>query len=188
MGRLNKVLDIDDESGLARIQAGALGPDIEEQLSAAAGRSGTSRTASPTRTLGGWVATRSSGMQSDKYGDIADITRGVRVVMPGEVLVMRPLPSTSTGPSVREMILGSRGSARRHHRGHRAGAPHPEEREILGYLFPSWDAGLAAMQEIADSDAAPSVTRVSDADETAFSFATRRSSKGFDRRHWSARA
>ena len=35
-------------------------------------------------TLGGWVATRSSGMQSDKYGDIADITRGLRVAVPGD--------------------------------------------------------------------------------------------------------
>ena len=33
-------------------------------------------------TLGGWIATRSSGMQSDKYGDIADLTRGLRVVTP----------------------------------------------------------------------------------------------------------
>ena len=33
------------------------------------------------------MATRSSGMQSDKYGDIAEITRGLRVVMPGKVLV-----------------------------------------------------------------------------------------------------
>jgi alkyldihydroxyacetonephosphate synthase len=38
----------------------------------------------------------------------------------------------------------------------------PENRLILGYLFPSWDAGLAAMQEISTSDAHPSVTRVSD--------------------------
>ena len=34
LGRLNKVLDIDEESGLARIQAGTLGPDLEEQLGA----------------------------------------------------------------------------------------------------------------------------------------------------------
>jgi alkyldihydroxyacetonephosphate synthase len=50
----------------------------------------------------------------------------------------------------------------------------PEERTILGYLFPSWHASLAAMQAIAASEAAPSVTRVSDAPETAFSFATKK--------------
>jgi alkyldihydroxyacetonephosphate synthase len=54
----------------------------------------------------------------------------------------------------------------------------PENRLILGYLFPSWDAGLAAMQEISTSDAHPSVTRVSDGRETRFSFATRKKSGG----------
>jgi len=54
----------------------------------------------------------------------------------------------------------------------------PEERLILGYLFPSWEAGLAAMQEISTSDAHPSITRVSDSRETAFSFATRKKSSG----------
>jgi len=117
-------------------------------------------------------------MQSDKYGDIADITRGLRVVMPGKVLVVRPVPSTSTGPSVREMILGSEGRlgviTEATVQVHRI----PEERLILGYLFPSWEAGLAAMQEISTSDAHPSITRVSDSRETAFSFATRKKSSG----------
>ena len=64
----------------------------------------------------------------------------------------------------------------------------PEERVILGYLFPSWEAGLAAMQEISTSDAHPSITRVSDAKETAFSFATRKKRKGSRSPRWSARA
>jgi alkyldihydroxyacetonephosphate synthase len=50
----------------------------------------------------------------------------------------------------------------------------PERRVILGYLFPDWASGLAAMRAIAASEAAPSVTRVSDASETRFSFATRK--------------
>ena len=90
LGRLNKVLDIDAESGLARIQAGTLGPDLEEQLGARGWTMGHFPDSFTHSTLGGWVATRSSGMQSDKYGDIADITRGLRVVVPGDVLVIRP--------------------------------------------------------------------------------------------------
>jgi alkyldihydroxyacetonephosphate synthase len=129
-------------------------------------------------TLGGWVATRSSGMQSDKYGDIADITRGLRVVQPGKVVVLRPLPSTSSGPSVREMILGSEGRlgviTEAWVNVHRV----PENREIIAYLFPTWAAGLAAMQDISASDATPSVTRVSDANETQFSLATQKKSRG----------
>ena len=178
MGRMNRVLSVDEESGLARIQAGTLGPDIEAQLNVLGWTLGHFPDSFTHSTLGGWVASRSSGMQSDKYGDISEITRGVRVVMPGKVLVLRPLPSTSTGPSVREMVLGSEGrlgiitevTAQVHRI--------PQKRQILGYLFPSWDAGLAAMQEISTSDASPTVTRVSDGRETRFSFATRKKSSG----------
>jgi alkyldihydroxyacetonephosphate synthase len=176
LGRLNQVIDIDEDSGLARIQAGAQGPDLEEQLGARGWVLGHYPDSFTHSTLGGWVATRSSGMQSDKYGDISDIARGMRVVMPGKVLQLRPLPSTSTGPSVREMVLGSEGRlgviTEVTVQVHRI----PEVRVMLGYLFPSWEAGLAAMQAISTSDAHPSITRVSDAKETAFTFATRRKS------------
>jgi alkyldihydroxyacetonephosphate synthase len=176
LGRLNQVIDIDEDSGLARIQAGAQGPDLEEQLAVRGWTLGHFPDSFTHSTLGGWVATRSSGMQSDKYGDISDIARGMRVVMPGKVLEIRPLPHTSTGPSVREMVLGSEGRlgviTEVTVQVHRI----PEVRLILGYLFPSWEAGLAAMQEISASDAHPSITRVSDAKETAFSFATRKKS------------
>jgi alkyldihydroxyacetonephosphate synthase len=47
----------------------------------------------------------------------------------------------------------------------------PEQRTILGYLFPTFADGLAAMQDLAASDHSVSVTRVSDANETQFSFA-----------------
>ena len=165
MARMNRVLSVDATSQLARVQAGVLGPDLERQLNA----------------QGGWIATRSSGMQSDRYGDVAELTRGLRVATTSGMLVVRPVPSTSTGPSVREMVLGSEGrlgvitEATIHVR------RVPPERKILGYLFPTWAAGLAAMRDIAASEAAPSVTRVSDSYETAFSFATRTDPTPLDR-------
>ena len=174
MTRLDRVLAIDETSRLARIQAGAFGPRLEEQLNARGWTLGHFPDSFTYSTLGGWIATRSSGMQSDKYGDVADLVRGLRVVTPQGMLVIRPVPATSTGPSVREMVLGSEGrlgivtEATVHV--HRL----PVRRTILGYLFPTWSAGLAALQEIAAGEATPSVTRVSDARETAFSFATRK--------------
>ena len=48
-----------------------------------------------------------------------------------------------------------------------------EQPTILGYLFPTFADGLAAMQDIAASEYPVSVTRVSDAHETQFSFAMR---------------
>ena len=181
LARLNRVLSIDATSQLARVQAGVFGPDLERQLNAQGWTCGHFPDSFTHSTLGGWIATRSSGMQSDRYGDVAELTRGMRVVTPSGPLTVRPVPSTSTGPSVREMVLGSEGrlgiitEATVHVR------RDPAERKILAYLFPSWPAALAAMRDIAASEASPSVTRVSDAPETAFSFATRNTPTPFDR-------
>jgi alkyldihydroxyacetonephosphate synthase len=180
LARMDRVRSIDAASGLATIEAGALGPDIETQLHAAGFTLGHFPDSFTHSTLGGWIATRSSGMQSDLYGDIAQITRAVRVVTPVGTLVTRPVPATSTGPSVREMILGSEGRlgviTEATVQVHRL----PAERKILGYFFPDWDRGLKAMTAIAESDAAPSVTRISDPNETAFSLATRKAGSTLD--------
>ncbi len=181
LGRLDRVLAVDGASRLARVQAGVFGPHLEAQLNAQGYTFGHYPDSFTHSTLGGWIATRSSGMQSDRYGDIADMTKGLRMVAPTGTLVVRPIPTTSTGPSVREMVLGSEGrlgvitEATVHVR------RLPPERKILGYLFPTFAAGLAAMQDIAASECEPSVTRVSDAPETQFSFATRKQSKLMDK-------
>jgi len=57
----------------------------------------------------------------------------------------------------------------------------PTQRTILGYLLPDWPRAVRAMCAIAHSEAAPSVTRVSDARETQFSFATRKRPSILDR-------
>jgi alkyldihydroxyacetonephosphate synthase len=181
LSRLSRVRAVDAASRLARVEAGAFGPDLERQLNAGGWTLGHFPDSFTHSTLGGWIATRSSGMQSDRYGDIGDLTRAVRVVTPSGLLVTRPVPSTSTGPSVREMVLGSEGrlgvitEATVHVR------RVPEQRVILGYLFPTWADGLAAMQDIAASEAVASITRVSDANETRFSFATRKDPSILDR-------
>lgn len=178
MGRLSRLLDLDEEAGLAVVQAGVLGPDLERQLAERGWTLGHFPDSFTHSSLGGWIATRSSGMQSDRYGDIADITRAVRVATPGGLVVTRAVPSESTGPSVREMVLGSEGRlgiiTEATVQVHRI----PAKRVVLGYFFPDFERGVAAMREIAVSDAGPSITRISDANETAFSFATRKASHG----------
>ncbi|AQP48669.1 FAD-binding oxidoreductase [Tessaracoccus aquimaris] len=168
MGRLSKVLEIDETSGLAHIQAGVFGPDMEDQLNARGWTMGHHPDSFVWSTLGGWIATRSSGMQSDKYGDISDICRGLTMVMPGQVLSLRPLPSSSSGPSVREMVLGSEGRlgiiTSAWVNVHRI----PEVRELQAYFFPTYEDGLKACEQIVASDAAVMMARVSDPIETQY--------------------
>lgn len=174
MQKMDRVIEIDEAARTARVQAGVFGPHLEEQLNRTGWTLGHFPDSFTYSTLGGWIATRSSGMQSDKYGDIADMTKGLRAVTPAGVLVTRAVPSKSTGPDVNQMMIGSEGrlgiiteATVQVHR-------QPEVRKILGYLFPTWTASLQAMAEIAESAATPSVTRVSDPNETKFSFATKK--------------
>lgn len=168
LGRMSKVLEIDETSGLAHIQAGVFGPDMEDQLKARGWTMGHHPDSFVWSTLGGWIATRSSGMQSDKYGDIADIVRGLTMVMPGQVLQLRPLPSSSSGPSVREMVLGSEGRlgviTSAWVNVHRI----PEVRELQAYFFPTYEDGLKACEQIVSSDASVMMARVSDPIETQY--------------------
>jgi alkyldihydroxyacetonephosphate synthase len=95
--------------------------------------------------------------------------------------VTRAVPAASNGPSVRQMVLGSEGrlgiitEATVHVR------RIPKQRTILGYLFPTFADGLAAMRDLAASDYSVSVTRVSDANETQFSFAMRANPTAVDK-------
>lgn len=170
LGRMRSVLSIDDTSGLARVEAGVYGPDLEEQLNAQGWTMGHFPDSFNYSTLGGWAATRSTGMQSDKYGDIADIIRGLRLVHPRGVLAVNALPGQSDGPSLREMVVGSEGRlgviTEVTVQVHRV-AP---VREVIAYMFPDWEHGIRGMHAIARAtDVFPTFTRLSDGPETAFS-------------------
>jgi len=173
LARMDQLLELDAGSGLARVQAGVFGPHLEEQLARRGYTLGHLPDSFTHSTLGGWIATRSSGMQSDRYGDIADLTKGLRVVTPSGTLVAQPVPAASTGPSIRQMVLGSEGRLGIITQATMQVRRLPAQRTTLGYLFPTFFDGVAAMREIAESECSVSVTRVSDANETSFSFATR---------------
>jgi len=174
LGLLSGVLELDEDSGLARVGAGTLGPELEEALNARGWTLGHFPDSFTHSTVGGWAATRSSGMQSDKYGDIADIVRGMTVVRPGGIVRLRPVPSESTGPSLREMFIGSEGRL-----GiitdlwlqvHRL----PAERVVVAYMYPQWSAAVAAIHAIKDAEVPTTFVRISDANETAFSLSTQK--------------
>ncbi|PWH07590.1 FAD-binding oxidoreductase [Brachybacterium endophyticum] len=172
LGRMREVVSIDDTAGLARVQAGVYGPDLEEQLAAQGWTMGHFPDSFTYSTLGGWAATRSSGMQSDKYGDIEDIVRGMRVVHPEGTVVTKPIPGRDSGPSVHEMILGSEGRmgiiTELTVQVHRL----PQVRQVIAYMYPDWEHGIRGMHAIARStDVSPTFTRLSDGPETEFSLA-----------------
>ncbi len=171
MLRMRRVLAVDAESFTARVEAGVFGPDLEGQLCAHGMTLGHFPDSYLHSTLGGWIATRSAGMQSDKYGKIEDMVVALRMVTPEGVLVTRAVPKSSNGIDVNHLCIGSEGTLGVITEATMRVHPRPESRIVPAYLFPEFEGGLQAMRECVRRDCFPSMVRLNDPDKTALSIA-----------------
>src|SRR6202050_3161066 len=171
MRRMRRVLAVDAESFTARAEAGVFGPDLEEQLSTHCMTLGHFPDSFLHSTLGGWIATRSAGMQSDKYGKIEDMVVALRMVTPEGVLATRTVPKSSNGIDVNHLCIGSEGTLGVITEATMRVHPRPELRRTHGYLFPEFEAGIEAMHECVRKECVPSMLCLSDPDKTALSLA-----------------
>src|SRR5207244_9735701 len=76
--RLDRVIEIDRVSRAARIQAGALGPVLEDQLRPHGLTLHHFPQSFEFSTLGGWLATRSGGHYATLYTHIDDLVASTR--------------------------------------------------------------------------------------------------------------
>jgi alkyldihydroxyacetonephosphate synthase len=106
---MNRVVEIDRLSRAARIQAGALGPEIEAQLRPHGLTLRHFPQSFQISTLGGWIATRSGGHFASLYTHIDDFVESTTTVTPAGSLETRRLPGSGAGPSPDRMIIGSEG-------------------------------------------------------------------------------
>ncbi len=106
---LNRVLEVDRVSRAARIQAGALGPELEQQLKPHGLTLRHFPQSLQLSTLGGWIATRSGGHYASLYTHIDDFVESTRTVTPAGLLETRRLPGSGAGPSPDRLIIGSEG-------------------------------------------------------------------------------
>ncbi|HVO52906.1 MAG TPA: FAD-binding oxidoreductase [Solirubrobacterales bacterium] len=107
--RLDRVLEVDPVSLAARIQAGATGPRLEQQLR----EHGLTLRHFPQSfeyaTLGGWIATRAGGHFATLETHVDDLVESVRAVTPRGEWRSRRLPASGAGPSPDRLLLGSEG-------------------------------------------------------------------------------
>ncbi len=109
MSRMNRLIDINPQSLMATFSAGVSGPDLEAQLRAHGFTLGHFPQSFEYSTLGGWVATRSSGQQSLRYGRIEKLFAGGKMESPIGELSIPAFPASAAGPDMREFVLGSEG-------------------------------------------------------------------------------
>lgn len=166
LSRLNRLLHLDEHNRLADFEAGVCGPDLEKQLNTRGYTLGHFPQSFELSTLGGWIATRSSGQQSYYYGRIEDLFAGGHVETPVGALDLPPLPASAAGPDLRQVILGSEGRLGIITRASLRVRPLPESEAFYGVFFRDWEAGAAATRELAQARVPLSMLRLSDADET----------------------
>jgi alkyldihydroxyacetonephosphate synthase len=107
--RLNRVLEVDAASRAARIQAGALGPELEAQLRPHGLTLRHFPQSYEFSSLGGWIATRAGGHYATLATHIDDFVECTRLVTPAGVMQTRRLPGSGAGPAPDRLVLGSEG-------------------------------------------------------------------------------
>jgi len=179
LAELSRPLSIDERSATATMQAGIMGPDLERFLNPAGFTLGHFPQSFVYSTLGGWIATRSAGQNSTRYGTIAERVHSLRLAHPEGVLSTPDVPAAAAGPDLVQLIAGSEGTLGVITQATLRLAPLPQHRDYRGYLLPSFAEGVDAARELMQSGVAPAVLRLSDEAETESTLALRATPRGF---------
>ncbi|MDX1723124.1 MAG: FAD-binding oxidoreductase [Pseudomonas sp.] len=164
--RMGKLIEVDDDSLIATFGPGANGPQVESQLRARGYTLGHFPQSWELSTLGGWVASRSSGQQSLRYGRIEQLFAGGKVETFAGTLEIPSFPASAAGPDLRELLMGSEG---------RFGIISEvkvritrlaEQENFYAVFMPDWQQALAAIRSLAQARVPLSMLRLSNAIET----------------------
>ena len=165
LGGLDQVLEIDDVSRAARIQAGAYGPALEEQLRPHGFTLRHYPQSFEFSTLGGWIATRSGGHYATNQTHIDDFVESVRMVTPQGIWESRRLPGSGAGPSPDRMILGSEGALGIITEAWMRIQARPRFRASAAVAFPTFETGGEAVRQIVQTKLWPANCRLLDPGE-----------------------
>ena len=164
--RMRRVLEVDEVSLTATAQAGIRGPLFEEVLGARQLSAGHLPQSFEFSTLGGWIAARSTGAWSNRYGKIEDLVVGVRMIAPTGTYDLRSRPRHAMGSDLLGLAVGSEGVlgviTQATVRVHRA----PQDRAFETIVFPGFREGLDALRGMAQDGVPPDSAYLMDEEET----------------------
>jgi alkyldihydroxyacetonephosphate synthase len=159
---LDRVLEIDTASMAARIQSGATGPGLEQQLA----KNGLTLRHFPQSfqfsTLGGWIATRAGGHFATLYTHIDDLVESVRALTPSGWWESRRLPGSGAGVSPDRMLIGSEGILGVISEAWVRVRPRPRQRSSAAVRFADFASGAEAVRALSQSGLHPANCRLID--------------------------
>jgi alkyldihydroxyacetonephosphate synthase len=158
--KMSRWRSLDERARTLDVEAGHMGLPLEEDLNRRGYTLGHFPSSILCSTVGGWVAARSAGQCSGKYGKIEDMVLALECVTgTGEVLELR---HRTSGPNLLPLVIGSEGTLavvtsatlRLH--------PRPTARGFCAFSFPTTEHGWEAMRAIFQSGLRPAVSRLYD--------------------------
>jgi len=164
---LDRVLEIDPVSRAARVQAGATGPGLEDQLRPHGLTLRHFPQSFQFSTLGGWIATRAGGHYATLLTHIDDLVESVRAITPRGAWESRRLPGSGAGPSPDRLLLGSEGTLGIVTEAWVRLQDRPTHRAGSAVRFADFAAGAEAVRALSQSGLHPSNCRLIDAAEAA---------------------
>ena len=171
MSSMKRIRAIDKLNLMATFDAGVRGTDAEASVAKEGMTIGHYPQSIELSTVGGWVATRSSGQFSSAYGSIEDVVMGLEVVLPnGEVLETRLTPRAAAGPDLKHLFLGSEGTLGIITAVTFSLRWKPEKREYSAFYVPTLEQGFELQRYIMQSGWTPPVMRQYDRIETKRNF------------------
>lgn len=109
--RMRKIRSIDRKSMTVWAEAGMIGENLERQLNQEGLTLGHFPSSIYCSSLGGYLAARSAGQLSTKYGKIEDMVLSLEVVLPDGTLVQTGrAPRSAMGPDWTQLLLGTEGT------------------------------------------------------------------------------
>lgn len=169
--RLDRLVEIDEVSRTATIEAGVRGTAAENMLAERGYTLGHFPQSYEGASIGGYAATRSSGQSSAGYGRFDQMVVGLTLATPRGTIELGRAPMSAAGPDLRQLVLGSEGALGIITSVVVRIRPRPAERSFEGWRFESFDHGLTAIRRLAQDGPLPTVLRLSDEAETAINLA-----------------
>ncbi|MEU6981897.1 FAD-binding oxidoreductase [Streptomyces sp. NPDC046324] len=166
---MGRVLEVDTVGRAARIQAGTLGPSLEDQLRPHGLTLRHFPQSFEFSTLGGWLATRAGGHYATGRTHIDDFVQSLRVVTPAGTSASWRLPASGAGPSPDRLFLGSEGALGVITEAWVRLQERPAHKASASLSFTDFHAALEAVRDLAQSDLSPANCRLLDSGEAALS-------------------
>ena len=164
---------VDDRSLLATVGAGTFGHHLEAELRSRHGVTlGHWPQSVELSTVGGWLACRSAGQYSTRYGKVEDMVVGLEAVT-ADGRVWRTGgrgPRSATGPDLTQLLVGSEGTLAVITEAELRVHPVPPAERRSAWALPDFPAGLEVCRRVLRRGATPAVLRLYDPTESARTF------------------